>query len=195
MNCVARLIDETMFDESYLDLFYNNEYIQYPENIDEDFKRAYFMYIDTFCKATSPFWKNYVNGELIVRSEGQFSPNLTTSDEALTLWLLQIEIQKARDDADLITTLGAEEWNKQREKRKRGQHKCVSKQANYIALHNKISTVRSDPDSVALWQNIYFDRLFAYKNDDEREEMSRKLELRKRQTGVESHRLPFDRDF
>jgi hypothetical protein len=193
--CLARLLDETMFDERYLNLFYNKEYFQNPENIDNDFKEAYFMYIDTFCKATSPFWKNYVNAELIVRAEGHFSPNLTTSDEALTLWLLQLEIQKAKDDADLILKIGTDEWNKKRDKRKRGQHKCVSKQSNYITLYNKIRTSRADQESNDFWQNLYFDELFAYKNNEEREEMSRKLEMRKRQSGVESHILPFDNDF
>lgn len=184
-----------MFDEKYLDQFYNRDFLTNPDRVTDEFKQAYFMYIDVFCKTTSSFWRKYINNELILRDDGHYTPNLTPSDEALTLWLLQEEIPKAKLDADLISTVGQEEWNKTREKRKRGQHNTVAKQSNYVGFYNKIRLVRNDSDAFEFWKNLYFNDLFSSRRNDEIGERSRRLEMRKRQRGEASHRLPFDRDF
>ena len=126
-----------MFDEKYLDQFYNRELLTDPDRVTPDLKQAYFMYVDIFCKATSSFWRKYINNELIMREEGQYTPNLTTSDEALTLWLLHEEYPKAKLDAVEISRVGTAEWNKSRDKRKRGQHTTVAKQSNYVSLKAK----------------------------------------------------------
>jgi hypothetical protein len=191
----VHLTEETMFDVKYLDQFYNKDFLTNPDRVTPDFKKAYFMYIDVFCKATSSHWRKYINNELIMREESQYTPNLTPSDEALTLWLLQEEIPKAKIDADRISEVGTEEWNKSRDKRKRGQHSTVAKQSDYVSLYNKIRSVRNDIDGFEFWKNIYFNELFSARRFDELGEMSRRREMRKRQNGEASHRLPFDEEF
>jgi hypothetical protein len=185
-----------MFDQAYVEQFYKEEIVTHPESIDDDFKKAYFMFIDVFCKATSQHWKKFVNDKLVLRSDGQYSPYLTTSDEALTLWLLQQEFNKAKEDADLIAKYGPEEWNKNREKRKRGQHTCLAKQTDYVALYNKISIARSEPLSQEFWQNQYFDYLFSTRGPKELAAMNRKRAIRNSLLGEEqAHPLPFDETF
>jgi hypothetical protein len=192
---IVHLTEETMFDEKYLDQFYNRDLLTNPDRVTPDLKRAYFMYVDIFCKATSSFWRKYINNELILREEAQYTPNLTTSDEALTLWLLHEEFAKAKLDAVEISRVGTAEWNKSRDKRKRGQHTTVAKQSSYVSLYSKVMSVRNDVDSMEFWKNLYFNELFSARRYDETGELSRRRELRKRQSGEASHQLPFDNDF
>ena len=192
---IVHLTEETMFDEKYLDQFYNRELLTDPDRVTPDLKQAYFMYVDIFCKATSSFWRKYINNELIMREEGQYTPNLTTSDEALTLWLLHEEYPKAKLDAVEISRVGTNEWNKSRDKRKRGQHTTVAKQSNYVSLYSKVLSVRNDVDAFEFWKNLYFNELFSARRYDETGELSRRRGLRKRQSGEACHQLPFDQDF
>lgn len=189
------MTEETMFDEKYLDQFYDRDLLTNPDRVTQEFKYAYFIFVDVFCKATSSVWRKYINNELIVREEGKYTPNLTTSDEALTLWLLHEEYPKAKLDADIISRVGTAEWNKSRDKRKRGQHTTVAKQSNYVTLYNKIMLVRQDKDAFEFWQNLYFNELFSTRRFDKTGELSRRREMRKRKNGEASHPLPFDKDF
>lgn len=185
-----------MFDPTYLEQFYDPDLVNHPDKMDEDFKKSYFMYIDVFCKATSPFWKKFLDDRIMTRNIGEYGPNLTKSDEALTLWLLQQEFKKAKEDADCITRIGPELWNKNREKRKRGQHMGLAKQSDYVTLYNKISAVRSDPAAFEFWQNQYFDYLFSIRGTIEIEAMNRKRAMKNSMRGEdESHPLPFDDTF
>lgn len=183
-----------MFDQSFIDQFYNPDFVMNPDKVDENFKKAYYEFIETFCKATAPFWKSYVDNKLCERVGGVYSPHLTTSDEALTLWLIQQEFEKAKEDSNLIARMGPETWNKTREKRKRGQHMCVSKQSDYVTLYNKVKSARSDPEALEFWQNLYFDTMFELRGKSVLDAMSRKLAMQQRMSGEEdeAHRLPYD---
>lgn len=152
-----------MFKKEYLNHFYNIKKDE-DEEISEDIKDAYLVFLRDFCKFTSIYWGGYIKKERIKKAllcNLTFKGNLTVSDEAICIWLIKLNYNVAYENSLDITRLGKEKYLQDRSnKRKQGQHDSKIHYDEYKKIFNKIKKGRADEESYNYWQKTFFLGLF-----------------------------------
>ena len=82
------MVEDDMFDLSYLDKFRDNDESATSINVPDNMKKAWFSFLYDFCTCVSYEWSNYINS-LTKFHQPPFHGHLSTSDEAFTIWLIK----------------------------------------------------------------------------------------------------------
>jgi hypothetical protein len=149
-----------MFDISLMEKFYLYNENKIENEISDDVKSAYFIFIREFCSSVSSVWKIYLKRFCEYRDTASFVQKLTRSDEAFAYWLVSCLYPKCVTDAEFIKKNSWDKWNQQRKKGKAGKHVSLIKFDDYVAIYNKISELRENNTAYDFWQNIFFSQFF-----------------------------------
>ena len=130
-------------------------------------KQAYVIFLRDFCKYCSTYWNSYLKQHMTSSSTSTlekfgFRSNLTISDEAIGIWLIKHNYDTAYNNSLEIQRLTLKKWKEQRVKRKQGKHDSKVFYNEYKQIFNKIKEARSDKETLAYWESVFFDGIFHY---------------------------------
>lgn len=152
-----------MIDKDHLDQFYEIKSDQHFE-VSIEVKQAYVVFLRDFCKYCSTYWSAYIKLDRMKAKKEKFGfkSNLTISDEAIAIWLIKYNYETAYNNSLEIKRLTEPVWKLQRKKRKHGKHDSKLYYIEYKNIFNKIKKARSDKDTLAYWESIFFYGVFEY---------------------------------
>lgn len=154
--------DKNPLDFSLIDKFYDYD----PEmdtddlfDFEEKIKKAYLVFIGTFCSSVSSYWKKYIQNFKGGNLKKEFGSNLTISDESWTMWLIRHHLDEVKEDFAKNLTVPS--------KREKEGNPHMTKQYmdDYNRLFAKIHQVRlkenkNDYTAFKLYESMFFDEFF-----------------------------------
>lgn len=136
--------------------------------VTDDVKKAWFVFINEFCRNVSYEWNEYLKNIVNLETSTFFS-NLTTSDEAFAQWIITCKYEEIKAEATEINIIGIENWQVKRKKRKKGPHNSRSKMDVYFSIYNSIQKHRRNTNANVYWQRMFFEiYLHEFLKDDDK---------------------------
>jgi hypothetical protein len=144
-----------MFDIELLDKFYTFTGTDTDfQEVDEEVRNAYLMFIGDLVPVISLNWKQYIKGYVKGMSEPSYlNNNLTVSDEAYTLWLVKRFLPGIVDEIKNNIPRGR--------KGRKGPHLTNTYRNEYIELFRKLNEMRNpNMDHEKYEAYIYYEKMF-----------------------------------
>lgn len=161
-----------MFKKEVMTRFY--EYDSAPTfQVEEEIKKAYFVFIKDFCTCVSSYWTNYLD-VVRVKHNATFDQNLTPSDEVYAFWWLSFNLDNEvklfeKEEKEIVT------------KKQRGPHQSIDYQDDYARMYINLEKHRENSVAWKYWQSIFFDH---YLHDLKTESVNRAVNERKHQIQI-----------
>ena len=145
------------------------------------------------CTKVSKNWEKYLSKPSLTRENAEVGNNLTPSDEAYALWRVQYWYDDIQEEAQKYEELerNNEEYRKWKEDKRnidrKQKHKSLVYQNEYAGLLIKVRNHRKNKESKLMWDNYFWDKLWARVASNETSMASRRNIEVIRPTGVPTH--------
>ena len=154
-----------MFPKHHLTLFYFN---QEPE-VDDEVKESYFKFMLYICTKVSKNWEKYLSKATLTRENAEVGNNLTPSDEAYALWRVLYWYDDIQEEAQKY-----EELERNIEEYRQWKQKSLQYQNEYASILIKVRNHRKNKESKLMWDNFFWDKLWAQVASNETSMASRR---------------------
>lgn len=134
----------------YIDCFYTKEY-----EMDKQVRGMWYLYCFHFLSKVNKNWRDCLQGSLILKKTNLFK-HVTTSDEALVLWLIRLWEPKIKNEFD-------NGWPIVKKTKEKTKQELKTGLKDYIKYYNKVSVSKKVEDgNLALrWNLIFWEELVA----------------------------------
>lgn len=146
-----------MFSIEMLEKFYDFKEDANFE-VDDEVKKAYFVFIKDFCSCVSRYWRKYL--EVIrVRDAATFVNNLTPSDECYALWYLKCNYEREEKIALYSKTHSKQEIKQFEKEHPKGVNHSIEYFNQYCDIFDKIEEHRVNAKAFKHWQHIFLNSI------------------------------------